>query len=343
MKTNILSLITIATAILLTSCEKEIEFNGEQTEPKLVINSVAVTGQPVKAYISKSYFFLDNEENAQVPDDVVVSLYVNGQPMGEMTPFMDTIWSATYYWEGETSYRLKKAFGHSYCPQVGDVIKITASANGFDDAAGTTSALPEKPTWRITGMLLKEKQMWFGFDEAQGDTVWHVDGTVDVKVEITDTQPGIVDCFRLRINQESHYFDGYDPQTYYYYAWPNYTDPIFDGVSPTGVDFVDYQLDEPNGTFIDQLFDGRSYTINLPISFHYTVVEGMPSDFFRIEMYMEHFTKEYFNYLNTSQQGSEMSAFFSEPVQTYSNVDGGFGIVGGRTVDTLQVVLPMEE
>jgi len=333
----------IVSLIVLVSCEKEIEFNGEQTEPKLVINSVAVTGQPVKAYISKSYFFLDNEENAQVPDDVVVSLYVNGQPMGEMTPFMDTIWSATYYWEGETSYRLKKAFGHPYCPNVCDVIKITASANGFDDVEGTTSALPEKPTWRITGMQLKEKNLWPYFNETSNDTVWYADGTVEVSVEITDTHPGIVDCFRLRLEEGSHFIDGYDPQTYYYQAWPNYTDPIFDGVSPTGIDFVDYQLDEPNGTFVDQLFDGRSYTISLPISFHYTVAKNMPSDFFRIEMYMEHFTKEYFNYLNTNQEGSEMSGFFSEPVQTFSNVDGGFGIVGGRTVDTLQVVLPMEE
>ena len=194
----------IVSLIVLVSCEKEIEFNGEQTEPKLVINSVAVTGQPVKAYISKSYFFLDNEENAQVPDDVVVSLYVNGQPMGEMTPFMDTIWSATYYWEGETSYRLKKAFGHPYCPNVGDVIKITASANGFDNAEGTTSALPEKPTWRITGMQLKEKNLWSYFDETSNDTVWNMDGTVEVSVEITDTQPGRVEGIFEAIPQVDH-------------------------------------------------------------------------------------------------------------------------------------------
>ena len=52
MKTNILTLIAIITAILLTSCEKEIEFNGEQIDPKLVINSIVEPGQPVKANIS---------------------------------------------------------------------------------------------------------------------------------------------------------------------------------------------------------------------------------------------------------------------------------------------------
>ena len=57
MKNNILAFITIATAIFLTSCEKEIEFKGEQTDSKLVINSIVETGQPVKARISKSVFF----------------------------------------------------------------------------------------------------------------------------------------------------------------------------------------------------------------------------------------------------------------------------------------------
>ena len=68
----------LISAILLASCEKEIEFNGEQVDPKLVINSIVEPGQPVKAYISKSIFFLDNDSNMQAPDDVVATLYVNG-------------------------------------------------------------------------------------------------------------------------------------------------------------------------------------------------------------------------------------------------------------------------
>ena len=59
MKANTLALITIAAAIFLTACEKEIEFTGEQSDPKLVINSIVQPNQHVKASISKSYFFLD--------------------------------------------------------------------------------------------------------------------------------------------------------------------------------------------------------------------------------------------------------------------------------------------
>ena len=45
---------------LLTSCEKEIEFKGEQTDPKLVINSLVEPGKRVEASMSKSCFFLQS-------------------------------------------------------------------------------------------------------------------------------------------------------------------------------------------------------------------------------------------------------------------------------------------
>ena len=84
-------IIAITSCLLLSSCEKEIEFNGKQTDPKLVVNSIVGTDEPVKAYISKSYFFLDYDENTQAPDDLVASLYINGNPIGELTPSADTI------------------------------------------------------------------------------------------------------------------------------------------------------------------------------------------------------------------------------------------------------------
>ena len=72
--------------IFLTSCEKEIEFNGEHTAPRLVINSLIEAGQPVSARIGKSIFFLDNDNDMQCPDDMVATLTVNGNLYGIMNP-----------------------------------------------------------------------------------------------------------------------------------------------------------------------------------------------------------------------------------------------------------------
>ena len=64
---------------------------------------------------------------------------------------------------------------------------------------------------------------------------------------------------------------------------------------------------------------------------------------FKVSFMVEHLSKEYYNYLNTCNQGDEYTQFFAEPIQTYSNVTNGYGIVAGRTVDTLWVNLPLSE
>lgn len=107
---------------LLTSCEKEIEFNGEHSDPKLVINSLVEPGQPVSAAISKSYFFLDNNANTIAPDDLVATLYVNGNHIGEMTPHFDTIVSYDIWNPNDSNLgHVRKVYTHEYCPAEGDV------------------------------------------------------------------------------------------------------------------------------------------------------------------------------------------------------------------------------
>ena len=58
---------------------------------------------------------------------------------------------------------------------------------------------------------------------------------------------------------------------------------------------------------------------------------------------LEHLSKEYYNYLNTCNQGDVSLQIWAEPIQTYSNVTNGFGIVGGMAVKTLWLPLPLEE
>jgi hypothetical protein len=71
--------------------------------------------------------------------------------------------------------------------------------------------------------------------------------------------------------------------------------------------------------------------------------EDFDEDFFQISVSLQHLSKEYYYYLNTCEQGSEIDQFFAEPVQTHTNVNGGYGIVGGRTVDTLWFALELSE
>ena len=340
MKTNILSLITIATTILFTSCEKEIEFNGEQSDPKLVINSLVEPGKRVEACINKSYFFLD-APNTTTPDDLVASLYVNGNHIGEMNPFVDTIWE---FW-GINDYHLVPSYYNDYCPQEGDVIQIKASANGFDDAEGTTSALPEV----VDCQMDVEVTGWGGWyqhkynvetQEYEEDSVWDVRGDMTLTFTITDPNPGKTDCFRLISTKNNGVRIG---KNWRYMSY-EYDDPIF-GANMTENDLIDASdLDtRPEGVFTDMLFDGGSYQLKVKATFECNVDEVFDPDFFRVPFMVEHLSKEYYNYLNTCNQGDLALQIWAEPIKTYSNVTNGFGIVAGKAVDTHWIDLPLEE
>ena len=99
----------------------------------------------------------------------------------------------------------------------------------------------------------------------------------------------------------------------------------------------------PEGVFTDVLFDGGSYQLKIKVWFECEVGEIFDTDFFRVPFMLEHLSKEYYNYLNTCNQGDVALQIWAEPIQTYSNVTNGFGIVGGRAVKTLWLPLPLEE
>lgn len=339
MKTNILTFITIATTIFLASCEKEIEFKGEQIDPKLVINSIVEPGQPVKAYISKSIFFLDNDSNMQAPDDVVATLYVNGNRIGELTRQPDTVWTGYEYVDMDSVkpvYKIVPAFVSGYCPNEGDVVKITASANGFDEVEGSTSPVPNAVTWSLGDCQTK---LWeVSFEEYEGDTIWTIMGQLELTVEIADPNPGQTDYFKIHLENDG--YSDYDSGNSFYIS-TSYDDPVF-GANVSDNDYINIDFQSrPEGVFTDMLFDGRSYQIKLPLYLYFTLWEDFDEDFFQISVSLQHLSKEYYYYLNTCEQGSEIDQFFAEPVQTYTNVNGGYGIVAAHTVDTVWMELPL--
>ena len=337
----IITILSVASTLLLASCEKQIEFNGEQTDPKLVINSIVGTDEPVKAYISKSFFFLDYDENTQAPDDLVASLYVNGNHVGELIPSADTIW---HNYEMNV-YELIPYYVNNYHPQEGDIVQIKASANGYDDVEGTTSALPEF----VDCAMEMEVTEWHGryhhdfnyeTQEYEEDSVWNVWGYMNLTFTITDPNPSKTNYFRLTTSRNSNMTIGENK----HYISFDYDDPIFEPVM-TENDFIDASdLDtRPEGVFADRLFDGGSYRIKVELYFSCRLPEDFDPDFYKVSFMVEHLSKEYYDYLNTCEQGSEIDQFFAEPVQTHTNVNGGYGIVGGRTVDTLWFALPLSE
>jgi len=333
----IASFLAMTSCLLFTSCEKEIEFKGEQTDPKLVINSLVEPGRRVEASMSKSCFFLQSPPDMQPPTDLQALLYVNGVLMGGMTPFADTVWELYY-----DDYTVRSGFYHDYCAQVGDIIKITASADGYDDVEGTTSPLPTpvevEAEYELT-QWYSEYIHQFNYEtfEYEEDSLLFVSGTMNMTVTLTDPNPGISDCFRLSTGMNHRYYG------YPFYLDCDYSDPIFGGSFTDDEFLISDIASQPEGVFTDLLFDGSSYQIKMEVYFDCQLELDDITESYRVPFLMEHLTKEYLNYLSTCDQGDMSMQIWAEPIQTYSNVTNGFGIVAGRTVDTIWIELPLVE
>lgn len=63
---------------IFTSCEKEIDFDGETTESQLVLNSFITPDSTIAANISESQFFLNNDYLFKAVENAEVSIYCNG-------------------------------------------------------------------------------------------------------------------------------------------------------------------------------------------------------------------------------------------------------------------------
>ena len=243
-------------------------------------------------------------------------------------------------------YRLIPYLVNDYRPQEGDIVQIKASANGYDDVEGTTSALPkfvdcpmeaEVTEWHSIHPYYYNAEIQ---DYEPDTTILEIRGYMDLTFTITDPNPGKTDYFRLITSRGSNMWVGQNSR----YISFDYDDPIFEPVM-TENDFFDASdLDtRPEGVFTDKLFDGGSYRIKVELYFSCRLPEDFDPDFYKVSFMVEHLSKEYYDYLNTCNQGDDYLQIFSEPIHTYSNVTNGYGIVGGRAVDIIELALPLSE
>ena len=110
------------------SCIKEVEFNGEETSPMIVLNSVVADGDTmVYVDITRSLFFLRYGDFANITD-AEVTVTCNGTDYS-MTLLNDSV------------YVLHHNFG------AGDIVSISAIVPEFGTLTTETAVVPDKPNF----------------------------------------------------------------------------------------------------------------------------------------------------------------------------------------------------
>lgn len=98
----------------------------------------------------------------------------------------------------------------------------------------------------------------------------------------------------------------------------------------------DLNFDYNGIAFTDELFDGQSYSFNLP--WGGTITTPTDKTYFRKQyvVFLYSISESYYNYMRMLNQLNEGSFTgdladigLAEPIRVYSNVEGGTGILGG--------------
>ena len=326
--------------LALSACTKPLPFQGEYEEPKLVVNCIAQPDEPIKVFVYKSDFVYDTITDYIMPGGTQAFLYVNGESKGEM--WLD---SDTSYYSHYLHPVVNRFFTSDYIPQIGDVVKISVTAPGFDDIEGSSEPLPNEPFGRIADSRVTkwDTTSMKGFRVPIPDTdtfevVWlrEYRKHITVALEVTDPNPGLLDYYcleaSLRIDGNWTYPDGSEMdynvgelERIYF------NDPIIGTSTAELEDQFGINVGLGNrskSTFNDATFDGGSYRLEIPMVTS-TLFKANDSISAYVDIRLRHLTEGAYNYYSTITSGSAYSQFYSEPVSVYSNVKNGFGLVAG--------------
>ena len=320
----------VALAIFLSSCTKEVDFTGTQSDPLLVVNGLEQVGQRAWLSVEKSVFFLDDRPDCRVKD-VHVDLYVNGV-FKESLQVRDSLQMEEYIiWteEGEIlKERLVYAFNYcegEYILCEGDELRFEISAEEFETATAEVT-MPEAP---------------------------HVISFDTVRIE-SQNEYEINVSFALKLD---------DPAgTDYYNLYPKdglsgftSSDPVFTDIS--SIDDIEDVFGENEyygwgkyNAFTDKFFDGSEYTLSMEKQYYFgeyddpVFYEPFTLEVTRMDANLYQYLKSYWAYSNSDPES--LVGMFTEPVQVYSNVKKAAGVVGAQsrpvvmTIDLCENYLP---
>lgn len=336
MRINIKYLVFPVILFLTTSCFKEVDLEDLRPDSKLVLNSVASKGEPLKASLSRTWFYTDNYPNVTI-NDARVNLYVNDRLIEEMT------WKVE-----EHEYYSIGNYVSSYLPALGDRIRIEASKNGFKDIVAKEIVPDKVPVMSFVAEKIESHDPYSSANTRNR-----------FKVTIKD-DPNAANFYLISFRTGTPRFD-YDsvdwtkPPVYSgeYYWNTSYIDyssePLFGNkISILDRVFGNDWLTGYNGRpFSDEQINGKEYTITLEdssFSGSWQIDSDVMPDSARVYLYA--ISESYYKYLtalNSLYEGSLntdlANAGLAEPVRVFSNIEGGLGIMGTACVDSLTVAV----
>jgi len=329
MKTKHISyILALGISLLIYSCENVIEFSGKTTKPLLVVNGFISPDSLIKVHVSKSKFFLQDNSSYESVNNATVNVWVNGTKTEKLVNI------------GEGYYQA------SFKPQIGTVIKITAENTEFSEVSTYTDVVAPNPILSAdtTNHIFKE---YPNIDRTSQNGVVTLDTMGFSKFEDFDVHIKFKDpanqanFYKLNLKILNHYDND---STTLNSTWFSSDDIVFGNGNTSGpFDTGSYSYDHE---FSDELFNGKEYKLKLTFGITTYIYKDKTLNKeqktpLKQELYIElqSISESYFKYIRSRSTSAGTIEFFSEPVQIFSNVSGGIGILGSYSSSVYKIQL----
>lgn len=294
MKRNIL--IAISAAMLSVACQTKIDFEDAGISSRLIVNSLIYVDSTIQCTVLKTYIVTSNTNAIYPIKKATVLLYENGA-------LIDTM-----------QHTAAGKYISKITAQYGKIYTIEATANSYPKATGKSEALLPcgnvhiDSIGKIVSSNFSDDNLWLyrlRFDKNNAETGYYR-MTIEclTNSDVYDPQTGaLVDSGSVvlpgRIDEEL----SRGVEFYRYKRFPK---------SATYIYFTDKLKNEHNQGYVEVAVD-----FGVP-SHHKAIfnIEKISADLFL-----------YYHSINTAEEGDDLM-FFSQPVQIFSNIEGGVGIVG---------------
>lgn len=303
--TFLLSFISLA----IVACEKVIDLDVPYEKPSLVVNGFLNPDSSISVHLSKSQFVLDNGELKPVAD-ASIRLFQGEEELGFMGH------------QGSGIYRMEEQK-----PKVGSTYTLRVDAKGFEPVE-----VEERAMSKITPTIIEIDTI----RKQEGGDMWsyeYLEYTIDLKI----SDPANSQNFYL--------FKVFEKISGSYQPDPNEEPVFYEHLSPLELESPDPMLESFCNfgcglVLTDEYFDGKDYRIKLAA--HVNINSGGPNreEERQLTLGMYHISEATYLYYKTLEVNRNTEGDpFAEPAKVFSNVVGGFGILGATSATFVDLPL----
>ena len=295
-------------SMLFASCDIVVDLDIPEHERVLVVNSILTTDSTINASISHSVGAFDASSISYV-NNATVEVYEDGVLLGEM----DEQASLSYDSSGELDSTYVYNFNQN--PVAGKIYSYEIVHRDYEAVRAETT-VPAAVKLNINDVTLLSEQDYekhfrvrFSFNDAREDNF-----------------------YRLRLR---------NPNTYYGFAYFESNDASM--ISSAGVqsDGATFYGDE--ALFDDEMFNGTEKEIS--IDFFDSKSLWFEEEGIEVQFILEltSVSESYYTYIRSLRahfDNQDQFIFAGEPVQVFTNIENGLGVLGSMSLDTVLLELP---